>query len=475
MIKWWGVFVILLSVSFDNAVAGTQTSTSEKEDDTICLPTLRGWHGKTEDIRQIQQIPVPESYRTGVGGGCGGPIMADFLIAWHLRYGSEDTVQQAMAFIEKRDGAFDALFRRLDKDLSDALAKLNKEFEVEAKRKDSRLNASQPDKFQSFITKSDAADKLSLIKHTLDRNVLDRANLYLNAAEILQSKRLAARAREVFTLYEVIETRLLPKRTDGSSATGPFVSMALEYVEKSSNSGWLTSMEVELRLTVLEALLNPSAETAANAAEVLERHYQAAYAFAPEVVFSGGGEFCDLQEEHFSYDHEFEIAKACKNSHEFFNKVMAYGYADAMLAIVTGDNQRMVGWDWQEYTAVTQKDMVDNSGQRRSLFGYNDDYFRVINLKLALADKHFANSKAKVKGDGRWSYEEAWRLLSELSSLANPAKDPVRFRQIAERAIAVNAEMEKENEGWRTHNAPLLAYYRLNLQNLEKLTYGEIP
>ena len=60
------------------------------------------------------------------------------------------------------------------------------------------------------------------------------------------------------------------------------------------------------------------------------------------------------------------------------------------------------------------------------------------------------------------------------AQLSNPSENPVRFRQIAERAIAVDAVMQIEEKGWQEQHAQLLAYYRLNLQNLDKLAVGDV-
>jgi len=249
----------------------------------------------------------------------------------------------------------------------------------------------------------------------------------------------------------------------------PYVSSALEFVQDSS-SGDLTSMEIQLRLAVLDAQLTPSPATFDSAREALKRRYRPAYANAPKEAFSGGDDFCDIYEERHLNDWEREISSACKSDNAFVPKAMAYGYADAMLAILTDSDQRAFGkWDWEDYVIIHQKDMIHNSGQRHYVTGDND---RVINLKLAVADRHFA--KSKVKEGGRWSYEEAWRLLAELSPLINPSENPVRFRKVAERAIAVDAMMQIEEKGWQEQHAQLLAYYRLNLQNLDKLAVGDV-
>lgn len=461
---------ILLIVSHAaTSVAAQALSPPDEEEGQVCILIAYGWNGSPAEIKQINEIPVPNSYKTGKGGACGGHVDASYLIKWHLRYGNKDTVQQALSFIEKRDGTSDAISAQLERNLTSALIELEREFEVEDEREDSRLDASQPDKLRSFLANSPAINKLSVVKNTLNSDLLDRINLYLSTAEIFRSNRFATKARTIFTQYQAIETRLLPTRDGGRPDLDTNVSSALEVVQDSSSRD-LTSMEIDLRLAVLEAQLTPSAETFDSAREALKRRHRPAYANAPKEAFGGGDDFCDLYEERFLNDWEREIAKACKEDYAFVPKAMAYGYADAMLAILTDSDQRAFGkWDWQDYVILHQKDMIYNSGQRSYMTGDNE---RVINLKLAVADRHFAKSKAKQ--GGRWSYEEAWRLLAGLAPLVNPAENPVRFRQIAERAIAVNAMMQKEDKGWEQQHAQLLAYYRLNLQNLDKVAVGDV-
>ena len=460
---------LLLIASNVPTSADAKIQSLPDEEGQICILIAYGWNGSPDEIRRIREIPVPKSYVTKKGGACGGHVDANYLIRWHLRYGDENTVQQALRFIEKRNGTSETISAQLDRDFTNALGELNKELQVEDKREASRLDVSEPEKLQSFIANTPSVAKLSRIKDSLNSDLLNRINLYLSAAEIFRSKRLAAQARDVFTQYEAIERWLLPSRDGGNPNIDPFVSRALEYVQDSSSRD-LTSMEIELRLAVLEAQLTPSTEMYDRAGEVLKRRHQPAYANAPKEAFSGGDDFCDLYEERFRNDWEREIAKACKDDDAFVPKAMAYGYADAMLAILTDKGQREIGkWNWEDYVILHQKDMIYNSGQRNYLTGDNE---RVINLKMAVVDRHFAQSKSKENG---WrNYETAWRLLAEISTLVNPAENPVRFRQIAERAIAVDAMTQNEEKGWQEQHAYLLGYYRLNLQNLDKLAVGDV-
>jgi hypothetical protein len=461
--------ILLILTHAKTSAVAQAPSPPDEEEGQICILVAYGWNGSPTETKQIKEIPVPKSYKAKKGSACGGYVDASYLIRWHLRYGNEDTIQQALSFIEKRDRTSDAISAQLGRDLTSALLDLENEFEVEGEKENSRLDLSQPDRLRSFLANTPAVNKLALVKNTLNFDLLNRIDLYLSAAEIFQSNLFATKARNIFTQYQAIETRLLPMRDSGRPDLDPYVSSALEVVQDSSSRD-LTSMEIELRLAVLEAQLTPSTQTFDSARETLKRRHKPAYANAPKEAFSGGDDFCDLYEERHRNDWEREIAKACKADYAFVPKSMAYGYADAMLAILTESDQRGFGkWGWEDYVILHQKDMIYNSGQRNYMTGDNE---RVINLKLAVVDRHFAKSKARE--GGRWSYEEAWRLLAELSSLINPAENPNRFRQIAERAIAVDAVMRNEDKGWQDKHAQLLAYYRLNLRNLDRLAIGDV-
>ena len=189
--KWLIVLTILFFASNLPSFAAAQNPAStEEEDSQVCLAIAYGWSGSSEDIKQIKEIPVPNSYKAQRGGDCGGYVDSRYLIAWHLRFGTENTVEQALRFFEKRDGESDTMAAKMDRDLTDALADLDKEFHIEDEKDDSRLDFSQLNKLRSFIQNTPSVSKLRLIKDTLNSNLLIRVNHYLSAAEIFGSPRL---------------------------------------------------------------------------------------------------------------------------------------------------------------------------------------------------------------------------------------------------------------------------------------------
>jgi hypothetical protein len=451
-------FLLSSAVTPSSALAQTALPPEEEGEGQICILIAYRWNGSPDEVRQIQEQPVPQSYVGHKSGACGGRAFPEDIVRWHLLFGSEDTVKEALQFIEKRDGSATGIAAKLKGDLTKALAKLDDELATEDESDDSRLDVSKPEKLGPFIANTPSVNDLRMLKNRLHFELLDRVHLYLSAAEIFQSKPLATQAQKLFALHQEIEAKLLPPR-DGGGDVDIYVSKALEYVQDSSSPD-LTSMEIDLRLAVLDAQLDPTPQTLNKASQVLERRRTSVYTDALTVAFEGGDDFCDLD------DREQAIINACRNDNAFVSKAMAYGYADAMLAILTDFSGR---WDWQDYVVLHQQDMIHDSELFSSLTGPDE---RVVDLKLAVADRNVAKVKAGEKGN--WSYERAWQLLSELTPLANPAQNPVRFRKIAERAIAVDAEMQKDDSRWQKGHAQLLAYYRLNLDNLDKLASGQI-
>lgn len=362
---------------------------------------------------------------------------------------------------------------KMDRSLADALNGLKKELKdahatydkaVVKKNSDaSALKKALETEIRFLTTSGPSFTKLRSIKDELNREFLNRINLYLTAAEVFRSDILVAKADRLFALHQAMQLRMLPVRLGGQTDKDEDFQNTLEYVEESSTY-FLTPMEIDLRIAILQAQLAPSEKTFANARKAIERRYEPALANAPKVAFGGGDDFCDLYEDNFLNDWEREIAYACKYDDAFERKAFAYGYADAMFAILNDLSvpRRFGQWSWDDYVVLYRKSAIYGN----SFGGYvSSPEDRVLNLTLALVDQ-----KA-----GHDSNEGAWDLLAELWSMVNPSQNPVRFRQIAERAILIGEELQKKDGGWDRRTAQIMAYYRLNLANLDRLATGQMP
>ncbi|MDE2596672.1 MAG: hypothetical protein KGL44_07340 [Sphingomonadales bacterium] len=470
----------LLLASLVPTILPAQTSHGLGEERaTICVPTLRIWTGTIQETGQIHQVPVPESFKTGSGGGCGGPVFAEFLVTWHLRFGDEGSVTDALNFIDARDGEPHAVAARIEREWAMAMAGLTREIERTRADYDNQmdkegsdpvtLNKAFEQRMRALLAGSPSVRRMTGLKDDLQRILLVRANLYLSAAEVFQSRSLAEEAQVIYALHQAIEGKMLPKRDGGTTIDENDIQQALEQIQDHSVPE-LTSMEIDLRLAVLRAQLYRTPEALSKVRTALDRRYKPAFANAPKVAFGGGDDFCDLRSESFLNDWEREIAAACKDDYAFFPKAMAYGYAESMLGILadSGRASSFGHWDWEDYVTLAQKDVVNGSELHGFILSPED---RVVALKLELADREFKNSMAKTAG--KWSLEQAWQYLLEISPMANPVQNPVRFRKIAQLALAVGVELQKQDEGWKQKTAPMMAYYRLNLGNLDKLVVGQ--
>jgi hypothetical protein len=468
MIKTFVATVLLMSFFLTSALyAQTAISSGQSEnEETECILAGYIWTGTAEDVRHIKERPVPEGYLQHKSGACStGPDPAD-LIRWHLRFGNEETTKTALQFIEKRNGSSDAIIDTLKKDLANALTKLNAELAFTNNSKKSHDKVINPDDLRSFISKSSSVIYLQEAGRTLENQLIDRIHYYLSAAEIFKSKTFLARAQTLFESHQEIEKNLYTQTDKKNLERGAYFKEVLKYVQDNSSGHNLTSFEIDLRLAVLTAQLNFSKESLDKARQLLERRKKSVYLHALNMAYQGGEDFCDILEYGYNKERENEVSKACKEEDNFENKVMAYGYAEAMLGILT--DTRVRPFDWEDYEILHKNSVIFNNFQSDSLTGSEE---RIVDLKLALVDRHIANYKVRKNEN---LLGTAWAMLEELSPLANPAQKPVRFKKIAERAIFIASEMEKE-DGKPIRYSQMLSYFRLNLENLEKLAGAQIP
>lgn len=69
-------------------------------EDIVCTTHRYFWIGSDDDIKDISSTPVPKSFRQRVEGyGCRNTARSD-LIEWHRQYGSEDTLKEALSYLE---------------------------------------------------------------------------------------------------------------------------------------------------------------------------------------------------------------------------------------------------------------------------------------------------------------------------------------------------------------------------------------
>ena len=88
---------VFLLIALPLAASAQEVPTREN---MICSTYLRIWDGTKADVQNIQLHPVPDSFRDVVETtGCRNTHPSD-LIAWHRKYGSEETMVAALKYLE---------------------------------------------------------------------------------------------------------------------------------------------------------------------------------------------------------------------------------------------------------------------------------------------------------------------------------------------------------------------------------------
>ena len=84
-------FIIALSI---------EATAQEISEDIICTAKRVTWSGTNEDIQNIKLHPVPESFRQRVETKVCRHTAPGDLIVWHRKFGSEDTMKDALNYLE---------------------------------------------------------------------------------------------------------------------------------------------------------------------------------------------------------------------------------------------------------------------------------------------------------------------------------------------------------------------------------------
>ena len=73
-------------------------------DEVICVSIAARCYGGGDDVRAIEQVPVPQSFRRpfeAVGTCARMQLIEADLITWHLRFGSEHSVVPALDYLAR--------------------------------------------------------------------------------------------------------------------------------------------------------------------------------------------------------------------------------------------------------------------------------------------------------------------------------------------------------------------------------------
>lgn len=429
--------------------------------ENICLPTLRRWNGTVEDVRRITADPVPASY-VQVRQSCGGPARAEDLVGWHLRFGSAETVVKALAFVERRDSegreppsaiasGFERRVREAERGERD-LARLKRE---EPGRPNQREAEGSAALYNLSVGASPYVDALV--------DWLDMAELYLSAAERFSEHSLREAAGRKFAPIEAVLPRFrLPSNAEVAPERR---DMRMRGVFADAKTGLDRRIALfRLRLALFDATREPTTETyqRLNDLGLATRTPALDQIFA--YAFQDGNQLCDIP------DNAPEMLKeACEDEHDFSDWAMQFKFLEARVGLLRGNEEPAA-----LYIRIHEQD--PNNGVWEAQRGDADP--RVVALMTGIAELRLQKALRSEGKPDSGRVDEALEAFVLTLRLVDPASDPVRFRQIAERTLETDARADRlaqaAGEKRYLRFAATMAYIRVVLSHLDEIAQARI-
>lgn len=431
----------------------------------ICLPIGHLWRGSADEIRRIENDPVPQSYREiFFATGC-NYLIPTSLFDWHLQYGTAETIAPAFAFFEEN---YQSEFPRV----SNLQRAFEREFRHDADHDHDRA--------------------LQELRLDWERSKL-LAHQYIRAAEFFSSSELLARsephleriAEALPVLYPAAEDQLSRQRR------------SIEEQEYDS------VLDMQWRFAILQARLSGSVSDINNAIELLEARYVPTYPAALQ-GYTGGHHLCDVgrlsewQEEAFEdmcREEGFELRALSFWRH--------YASIQAIIEGVSGDRSGIRSFQMpygelpppppSQQGATSpgnsaprtryfspHRDGIPNLFKRLIYYGRNfGGYYHHLHGEDNLISLYLERADSNLSRIGQFPEENlahnAMQDLLAAARLAPPFERPGRFRQIARRFIILNDEADRTPETRRILGrlSPIAAYFRMNLENMNQVILAE--
>lgn len=427
-----------------------------EEEGPICLLTLSRWNGNSADIKAIESVPVPRSYKAGYrpcGPGCEVPYWSADLLGWHGRFGTEQSGFAAATYIQERE---DALLKEARK----ALATIKSERAHIAK-----LPA---DKQQKPV-----GDKLNQATNVIDRSLNDVAvigNDVMFLAERFSSVRLRNQAAQSVLAYDRIRRQLPPpaevaeKAASRGTTCTPECWFAISLNEHDRQN---TIATLRLRIALFDAQRDE-----AQVPELLKLVVQSdrpEYQRIEVYVYSGDS-FCDIP------DHApANLVKACTDDEgDLERNVLNYHYFREMLLMLLREEGALQSFPFMRLSDRSRENNGSFDHARRA----GDD--RVVTLERAQAVIRWEQGLSGTQTNGRpdiHGMNDGLALLMKAIDQIRPTDDPVLFRKMATEALRWDAEMAardpKDYTKFIGRSKAKLDYYRLVLSQLDAIVADE--
>jgi len=456
-----------------DAARGSNVAKADESSEAVCLPFALIWRGSNDDVRDIDRLPVPSSYRLSFSaGGCN--LIRESIIDWNLSFGTEATTTAALAFLESAYTAEAGPPDRFVAALRDDLAKAEPDF-PEA-RALSLLNGTAADVAARRFYGKRSIMRLRNRLEALDHFVL-LATQYLRAAEFYRSRTLLGRAETYAAAVEAAADLLttagmFDKANEAFAARFGIDSYRADQIE-----------DLRMRHSVIAASLTLEPARLASAEAVMQRYDRPVFQQITQSADDSRDPICEGQS---SGEAESEIAKACDGEDNFDRRVLVYYRNRASLDLAQAESKAcavLAYRDLQNFDAAVR--LIENAHAGEEHRGgwprYYDEELFGLHLARASLALRFAEVPAGPAGISDSSacevgqlYHQALGELKKALASAGAPQSPARFRIAATmylttyaKARALDGPASRNDAGDRE-----AAYLRHTLRGLDQIAVG---
>lgn len=428
----------------------------------ICVGGGPGWRPSLEDSRQIEQSPVPQSYRSMFESTepCVRWRMGErWLIDWHLNFGSVRSTESALAYLEA-----DYIKRLPTTALY--LSKVRKAHRSAIRDIEQAAKMGQPAgvSYSARARYLNNSRTVQALKQLADGNkkFVELAELNLRTAEEFNSPTLLSKAQTY--LASALETA---KYLDLVEDVSPVRNM-LHF-----NANVFKLEGLQDRINVQRAQMTMTHQDFASADATLDLRETPEYRNAAKGAYSGGDDFCEISD---GWDFKQAIEKACKADRDFPVKVINYWISRASLDLADKDMKRPAG-DVDSFKWATRLLNLEQAPDHSRRWGSASASEDLLRLHLRAAERDGARAVPGKRDEFWWS---ALHHLQRAEALAKAHQSPGRFKRIANRWLDLwgrrkaSLTVNQGSQGSADHQR-YAAYLKTNLEGLNAVGASTQP
>lgn len=446
----WLIVPIALCAAASGGAQGRQ-SEPDSNSQAICIGGPR-WRASLAESAAIETVPVPASYRLlfeSTAPCTRWALDEASLIDLHLRFGSEQSIVPALAYLERDDvrgePAPEAYPAALERAWEAAQADLRRAHAIQQPQ---GANYSAQHR---FLEASRPVQRLEALVRTREKYVF-LATQYLRAAEEFNALAMLD-AADRYLAVALAGGRFLAPRESEAPVAG------LLYF----NLHTFVTDDLEMRAALLRAGVTRNGPDIARAEAIVQAKERPYYPRLAETAFSGGDDFCDISDGYSQAERLAETCRADDADDDAQDRVVNQLLGRAMLDVIAG-RESVAGCC--ESNAIAFRLLAIERLPDRGRCCLRDPVEDIVRLRRARADFFYR----RPNEDAFSNWYEALGELQAAERLIEPDLAPSRLRRIATSWLHIwdqrNALFEGRENGSSPDFAPELRRYASYLRHL---------